>query len=95
MPVVVTVATVVCGVLYLRKVRSDYLREGILLGALWFAISVIIDLPLMLSGPIEMSLAEYAADIGLTYLIIPTVTVGIACACAEAAGGRREAATAD
>jgi hypothetical protein len=44
---------------------------------LWFAINVLIDLPLMLTDPIGMSLGEYWADVGLTYLIIPAVTVGI------------------
>jgi hypothetical protein len=77
MPVVVTTATVVFAVLYYRRVRADYIREGILLGCLWFAINVLIDLPLMLTDPIGMSLGEYWADVGLTYLIIPAVTVGI------------------
>ena len=38
---------------------------------------MLIDLPLMLTEPIGMSLGEYWADVGLTYLIIPAVTVGI------------------
>ncbi len=53
------------------------MKESIALGLLWFAVNVLIDLPLMLSEPINMSLADYAADIGLTYLLIPAVTIGI------------------
>jgi hypothetical protein len=86
MPVVVTTATVSFAVLYFRRVSTGHLREGILLGVLWFAISLVIDLPLMLAGPIGMSLGEYMADIGLTYLIIPAVTIGIGLAGAQVAG---------
>jgi hypothetical protein len=95
MPVVVTVATVVFAVLYFRRLSKDYAREGILLGALWFAMNVVIDLPLMLTGPIGMSLGEYTADIGLTYLIIPAVTVGLGLACSQVAASAGEPAIAD
>jgi hypothetical protein len=77
MPLVLTVAVVVCAGLYFRRVRTAYVKEGLLLGILWFLISVLIDLPLMLNPPINMTLAEYAADIGLTYLIIPVITLGM------------------
>jgi hypothetical protein len=77
MPVVVTVAAVSFGVAYFRDVRERLVREGVVIGLLWFAISVVIDLPLMLNAPIKMTAVEYAADIGLTYLIIPAVTIGL------------------
>lgn len=78
MPVVVTLATVTFGVSYFRQVTSNPVREGLVLGLLWLAMSVGIDLPLMLAGgPMQMTLGEYMGDIGLTYLIIPAVTVGI------------------
>jgi hypothetical protein len=66
------------GVLYFKGVKQDFVREGLMIGLLWLAISLIIDLPLMLSGgPMQMTLAEYVADIGVTYLLIPVVTVGL------------------
>ncbi len=95
MPVVVTVATVAFAVLYFRRVSSCHVREGVLLGALWYAINVVIDLPLMLTGPIGMSFGEYMADIGLTYLIIPAVTIGFGLACAQVAASAPAPATAD
>ncbi|UCC81460.1 MAG: hypothetical protein JSW46_10595 [Gemmatimonadota bacterium] len=85
MPVVVTVATVTFALLYFRRVSTNHLKEGVSLGALWYAISVVIDLPLMLTGPIGMGFGEYMADIGLTYLIIPTVTIGLGLACGQVA----------
>lgn len=86
MPVVVTVATVAFALLYFRRVTAGFVKEGTVLGCLWLAINVIIDLPLMLTGPIDMTLGEYVADIGLTYLIIPAVTVGIGLASAQVLG---------
>lgn len=78
MPVVVTVATVVFGVSYFRRVTERHVREGVAVGALWFGICVLVDSPLMLlGGPMQMTIGQYFADIGLTYLIIPAITVGI------------------
>jgi len=84
MPVVVTLATVAFAVTYFRGVKRDYLREGIVIGCLWLVINVLIDLPLMLAGgPMQMTLGQYIADIGLTYLIIPVVTIGIGLGCEQ------------
>jgi len=35
---------------------------------------------MLLGGPMQMSLSTYMADIGVTYLIIPVVTLGLAAA---------------
>jgi hypothetical protein len=78
MPVVVTTVAVALAVRYFRQVTRDYVREGVLIGVLWLAICVLIDAPLMLlGGPMQMTLGEYMGDIGLTYVIIPAITVGI------------------
>jgi len=77
MPVVVTVCVVVFSILYFRKLETEFLKEGILLGALWFAISLLIDLMMFLpDSPMQMDLIPYMMDIGLTYLIIPAITIG-------------------
>lgn len=86
MPVTLALTVVSCAVLYFRHVRTAFLREGILLGLLWWAMSVLIDLPLMLNPPINHTLTEYAADIGLTYLMMPVITVGVAVAASRSAG---------
>jgi hypothetical protein len=53
-------------------------REGAVIGVAWLVISLAIDLPLfLLESPMKMSLPDYIADIGLTYLIMPTITVGM------------------
>jgi hypothetical protein len=40
------------------------------------AISFVIDLAMFMQGPMKMPFADYVMDIGLTYLIIPAITVG-------------------
>lgn len=78
MAVTLTFTVVVCANWYFRRFAPRSLGDGVALGLLWMAISVAIDLPLMLGPPINYSLEEYAADIGLTYLLIPIVTAGVA-----------------
>jgi len=63
-------------ILYLRSIEADFLREGILLGLIWLAISLLIDLLLFMEGPMKMSFTDCMMDIGLTYLIVPTPSVG-------------------
>lgn len=79
MAVAVTASAVLLGLAYLRRVERVVMREGLLLGLLWFAICVLIDAPLMLlGGPMQMSFGAYMADIGVTYVSIPLVTSGLA-----------------
>jgi len=77
MPVVVTLCTVSFSILYLRNVQRNPLTEGIMLGLVWFVINVGLDLLMFMpEGPMTMTLADYVKDIGLTYVIIPTITIG-------------------
>jgi hypothetical protein len=76
MPVVGGGSAVVLLTLYTRKLAGDYRREGVALGLLWFAISLGVDLLLFMWGPMKMSLADYMADIGIVYLLLPIITVG-------------------
>lgn len=78
MPVIITLITVVLAGIYLKNVEGDLLREGILIGVVWFLMSVIIDLFLFLPpSPMQMSITDYFMDIGITYLIMPIITIGM------------------
>jgi len=78
MPVVLTISVVSLSIIYFKKLKKNYLNEGILGGVVWFAISLIIDLVMFLpESPMQMTFADYMMDIGLTYLIIPTIVIGI------------------
>ncbi len=78
MAVVVTMAAVWFSIQYFKKTGANTIKEGALLGLLWLAINIGIDLLLFMQGPMKMSFANYMMDIGLTYLIIPTITIGFA-----------------
>ena len=77
MPVVVTIFAVLFTILYFNKIENKSVKEGVLVGIIWFAISLIIDLMMFLpESPMQMPFIEYMMDIGLTYLIIPIITIG-------------------
>jgi len=77
MPVVVTASVVFLGYKYFKKAKNPK-GEALKLGVIWFFISIVIDLVLFLSpSPMQIGILEYIQDIGLTYLIIPLVTVGL------------------
>jgi uncharacterized membrane protein YagU involved in acid resistance len=83
MPVAVAAATSVFAVVYFQNAVGNPIREGLLLGLIWWLVSLLIDAPLMLlGGPMQMSLGEYFADIGLTYMMMPVITTGIGAALA-------------
>ena len=80
MPVVLAASTTALALVYFRARPLATVREGLLVGILWAAISLAIDLPLMLPPPMSMSLAEYLGDVGVAYLAIPIITSGLAAA---------------
>ncbi len=76
MPVVIAIWTVFFAVIYLSGLKSGFQKEGILIGVAWFLMSIILDLLIFVDGPIKMSLWDYALDVPVTYLMIPTITFG-------------------
>ncbi len=81
MAVAVCATSVAFGIFYLKHVTKNIVREGIQLGIIWFIIPILIDAPLMLlGGPMKMSVSEYMADIGVTYICIPVIMWGLSIA---------------
>jgi hypothetical protein len=77
MPVIITLTVVIFSVAYFRGVNENFFKEGLLIGLVWFFLSIIIDLTLFIpESPMQMSFTNYMMDIGITYLIIPVVTMG-------------------
>ena len=78
MPVVLVLAVMIISVLYFKKIEKESLKEGVIAGVLWFILSLVIDLLLFLpASPMQMSFSDYMVDIGLTYLIILMIPIGI------------------
>lgn len=84
MPVALALATVFFAARYFEVVESRFVSEGFLLGIIWMAVNLGIDLPLMLSpSPMQMTPGEYLGDIGLTYLLLPVITTGMGVVAAQ------------
>ena len=62
---------------YFKKINTNYFKEGIVVGLVWFGINILLDL-LILIPMSGMSIADYFTQIGLRYLVIPAmcITVG-------------------
>ena len=76
MGIVLTSCTVLFTLLYFRRVRVEFIREGILLGSTFLGCNIVFDLPLFMVGPMQMSLPRYLKDIGIAYLSMPIVSIG-------------------
>jgi hypothetical protein len=77
--VVGVAGAVTASLLHFRDISKPGMAVGLEVGVAWAAISIIIDLPIFL-GLFGMSLPDYAADIALTYLAFPAITLGMALA---------------
>ena len=80
MPVVVAAATVFFAYRYLSRSQGTGWREGVQLGMVFLAVSLVIDLLMFSWGPMKMSFVDYVKDIGLTYLLMPVIAGGMAAA---------------
>ncbi|MDV2481296.1 hypothetical protein F8E02_04600 [Methanoculleus sp. Wushi-C6] len=71
---------------YFRDVHGRFVREGLLLGGIWLLINWALDAVILLplSG---MDAGTYMAQIGLRYLTIPIIAVGIGYAAEQAVRG--------
>jgi hypothetical protein len=76
MPVVVCISATAAGYFYLRG-RGDVTRAAITAGVVWLVISIVIDLMMFSGGPKKMGMGEYFADIGIAYLVIPVICIGM------------------
>ena len=77
MPVILTITVVIFSILFFKRVDREFMKEGFIIGIVWFTISIIIDLFMFIpESSMHMSLVDYIMDIGLTYLIILVIPVG-------------------
>jgi hypothetical protein len=76
MPVILTITVLFFSILYFKNVDKEFINDGIIIGILWFVISLIIDLVIFIpESPMQMTFANYLMDIGLTYLIIIVIPI--------------------
>jgi hypothetical protein len=63
-------------VFYYRKVESNFVSEGILVGVIWLTVNIVLDL-IVLVGLFQNPVSEYFIGTGLRYLNIPVMSIGV------------------
>ena len=51
MPVVITISVAFFAYQYFKKLDNNFVKEGVMLGLIWLAISFVIDLVMFMQGP--------------------------------------------
>jgi hypothetical protein len=79
MAVAMAFAATLFAYIHLSRCAQPSLDEGLLAGAIWMAMAIALDLPFFIFGPDQMRMApaDYMADIGFTYAMIPIIAAGI------------------
>lgn len=76
MVVVGSVTGTILLILYFKKINQDYLKEGVMVGIIWLAVNIILDL-LVLIPMSGMTVSSYFTRIGLGYLAIPAMAIAV------------------
>ncbi len=73
MILVLSLAASVATVKNFKKIDSNFMRQGLTMGFVWMFLSLLLDIIILI--PISgMSGIDYTYQIGLRYLIIPTIS---------------------
>ena len=83
--VTATITAALLLVSYFRRVKTNHLREGLLLGLVWLAMNLVLDVAVLVPMT-GMSLRDYAVQIGFGYLAIPVITLLVGKVLADAKG---------
>lgn len=82
MIVVGTISAAFLLVSYFKKIESNFIQEGIVVGIVWLVMNLSLDLLVLipLSG---MSVSDYFIQIGLRYLAMPAMSIAVGTAIAN------------
>ena len=77
---IMTVLGCLVGVLLLiqsfTKIKTNYLKESIRIGLIWFLMNIVLDLIFLL--PLgKLTLMDYITQIGIRYINIPIISIGM------------------
>ena len=73
-----------------RPIEQHFTHEAIVTGIVWLIANWVLDV-IVLAGLLGMTLSDYAAQIGLRYLVIPAMVIAAGVVADEA--GKRKAGT--
>ena len=64
---------------YFDAVKKDYVKEGLIVGAVWAVMNWVLDF-VVLVPMMKVDTSTYFMSIGLRYLMVPIISVGMAMA---------------
>jgi hypothetical protein len=67
---------------YFKEINLDYLKEGILVGVIWFCLNILLDLVVLIPMS-HMPISDYFTQIGLRYLAMPAMSIAVGTALAN------------
>ena len=73
----IAVTAIAFSYIYLNSIKSNFIKEGVLIGLAWLIISIVLDLFLIVVGFTQLSLINYAMYVAPLYIIIPAITIGL------------------
>lgn len=76
--VVMASVTTCVAIAYLRDLEGRILGRALFASMVWPLMCVTLDLVILMVRPPRLSIREYMADVGLTYLIVPVIVLGLA-----------------
>ena len=74
--VAISGSVVVFSYIYFKDITSHFIREGIILAAVWLVITIVLDALLIFLGISTATLFEHAISVIPLYVIIPAITIG-------------------
>jgi hypothetical protein len=82
MVVVGTITGAILLVSYFKNIKSDYVKEGVVVGLIWFIVNILLDV-VVLVQMFGMPLADYFMNVGLGYLAMPAMSIMVGAALAN------------
>jgi hypothetical protein len=76
--VVLAAVTTLLAVVFFRRTPAVRGWNGLLLGLVWAAINVVVDLPLFSFGPLRMAPRAFLAEVALAFLMMPVLATALA-----------------
>ena len=77
MSVALVLSVTYSSIRYFKTIKRRYTFIGLCLGIIWLIVSLAFDALMFSWGPMKMSLVDYINDIGVTYLVIFIIPLGI------------------
>lgn len=71
-----TIVGIVLLAYYFKKVNANYVKEGIVVGIIWFVMNIVLDL-IVLVGLFKTPILDYLISPGIGYLNMPVMSIGI------------------